>query len=333
VSRTANRGPSLIVVAGLPRSGTTWLGRLLDSHPRTLYRHEPDSVRPMRELPLIVEGDSTPYRQEVRAFVERLPGIRAPKVAASTVVFRKAYRGGARQLVCRQALRGVKALSAAGVVLPVPGFCVPSDRDRFVLVWKTIESFGRLGLYADALADKRILLILRHPCGVLCSRARGESRNKFGGYLAAEDFEVFRLLLASSTGARWGLSLQAIRAMQPIERMAWATVVSMEKAVEDVERRGDCRVVVYEDLCAHPRERLQELLDFVGLDFAEQTQSFLMQSTSASSDRYYSVFKDPLEAANRWRRELDGAQQRVILDYLRRSRLAGRGEVAETVDR
>jgi len=322
LSGSANHPTSLVIVAGLPRSGTTWLGRLFDSHPRTLYRHEPDSVQPMRELPLIVEGDTTAYGSQVRGFVDSLPRIRAPKVAASTLVFPKQYHGGARQIVCRQMLRGVKALSAAGVELSIPRFCVPADRSRFVLVWKTIESFGRLGLYADALADKRVLLILRHPCGVLCSRARGESGNKFGGYRAAEDYEVFRLLLDSAAGARWGLTLESIRELPPIERMAWATVVSMEKAVEDMQQRDDCRVVVYEDLCAEPAARLAELLEFVGLEFHQQTRTFLEQSTSAASDRYYSVFKDPLEAANRWKRELDPAQQRVILGYLRRSPLA-----------
>lgn len=29
-----------ILLFGLPRSGTTWLGKLFDSHPDTLYRHE-----------------------------------------------------------------------------------------------------------------------------------------------------------------------------------------------------------------------------------------------------------------------------------------------------
>jgi len=35
-----------ILVSGSPRSGTTWLAKLLDSHPDVLYRHEPDEVSP-----------------------------------------------------------------------------------------------------------------------------------------------------------------------------------------------------------------------------------------------------------------------------------------------
>ena len=31
-----------ILLFGMPRSGTTWLGKIFDSHPQVLYRHEPD---------------------------------------------------------------------------------------------------------------------------------------------------------------------------------------------------------------------------------------------------------------------------------------------------
>ena len=34
-------GPPILLF-GAPRSGTSWLGRILDSHPDTLMRHEPD---------------------------------------------------------------------------------------------------------------------------------------------------------------------------------------------------------------------------------------------------------------------------------------------------
>jgi hypothetical protein len=33
---------SLILILGLPRSGTSWLGKVFDSHPDVAYLHEPD---------------------------------------------------------------------------------------------------------------------------------------------------------------------------------------------------------------------------------------------------------------------------------------------------
>jgi sulfotransferase family protein len=35
-----------ILILGAPRSGTTWLAKIVDSHPDVLYRHEPDATLP-----------------------------------------------------------------------------------------------------------------------------------------------------------------------------------------------------------------------------------------------------------------------------------------------
>ena len=47
----APRDPVFIV--GTARSGTTFLAKLLDSHPDVLYRHEPDSVLVNTEIPFL----------------------------------------------------------------------------------------------------------------------------------------------------------------------------------------------------------------------------------------------------------------------------------------
>ena len=33
----------MLMIAGMPRSGSTWVGNIFDSHPQTIYIHEPDS--------------------------------------------------------------------------------------------------------------------------------------------------------------------------------------------------------------------------------------------------------------------------------------------------
>jgi Sulfotransferase family len=44
-AKAAAEPGGLILVLGAPRSGTTWLGKIFDSHPDVLYRHEPESPR------------------------------------------------------------------------------------------------------------------------------------------------------------------------------------------------------------------------------------------------------------------------------------------------
>jgi len=314
--------PSLILISGLARSGTTWLGKLFDSHSQTVYRHEPDSVNWLKELPLFIEGDYRRYEALVRDFVSQLVTIRAPKVSSSMPVFPKSFMGPARRFLVKYSLSMVKILSSLGINAEIPRYCIPRQDQDYVLVWKTIESSGRLGLYAEILDKKRIIHILRHPSGIISSRLRGEKLSKFGGYVAAEDYEMFRLLLNTSVGRKHGLSLEQILAMAPVERLAWECLVSMEKAVKDLEGRPDGRIVVYEDLCSKPFEVMQQLFDFCGLNFDPQTHRFLVESTSKTRRSYYSIIKDPLASAYKWKQELNATDQELVRKQLERSPLA-----------
>jgi hypothetical protein len=96
----------------------------------------------------------------------------------------------------------------------------------------------------------------------------------------------------------------------------------MEKSLEDIDGRLDCKVVVYEELCEKPSEVVQQLFDFCHLTFAAQTQRFLNESTSKATPRYYSVFKDPLESAYKWRKEMSHSDQKLVQQQLERSPLA-----------
>src|SRR5690349_19178518 len=49
-------GAGITFILGAPRSGTTWLGKIFDSHPSVLYRHEPD-IAAAAKLPLLVAND------------------------------------------------------------------------------------------------------------------------------------------------------------------------------------------------------------------------------------------------------------------------------------
>ena len=314
--------PALVIISGFPRSGTTWLGKLFDSHPQTLYRHEPDSVQPLRWLPMIIEDDYSSYTASLRRFVKSIPKFRNPKVSASIPIFTKNFFSPAQLFMVMSSLRLVKICSSTGLSLKVPRFCIPKDHQQYTLVWKTIESTGRLGFFAEALSQKRIIHILRHPGAVISSRIRGERLNKFQGYRAAEDYEVFRIALESSIGQQYNISMNEIRRMSPVERSVWLTIVGMEKATKDLEGRTDCKIVIYEELCKHPLETIHQLYDFCNLDFAPQTHNFLQMSTSNHNMQYYSVYKDPMQTAYKWKDELEIESQKLICEYLESSSIS-----------
>ena len=83
-----------ILLFGMPRSGTTWLGKVFDSHPRTLYRHEPDSFGTLDAMPLFPElADAGQYQALIRDFVAALPATRSARVTGKLPLFPKDYQG------------------------------------------------------------------------------------------------------------------------------------------------------------------------------------------------------------------------------------------------
>ena len=118
-----------ILALGMPRSGTTWLGKILDSHPQTLYRHEPDTWRRLDTVPLFASparrADLCPV---LREFIASLPDMLADRVCGKRPLFPKSY---ATPLAVRlYAARSLvhKALGRAGLSTADP---VPPQPDWF----------------------------------------------------------------------------------------------------------------------------------------------------------------------------------------------------------
>ncbi len=308
----------LIMISGLPRSGTTWLGKLFDSHPRVLYRHEPDSVFPLKWLPTMIADGGAAYAARLREFVVQIPFMRDAKVAASQPQFAKEYFSAMRQFCAEHALRAIKLFAKVGDSTQIPRFCLPNANAEFVLTWKTIESCGRLGCFVNTLQPLRVIQILRHPGAVTASQLRGKRLNKFNGYDQAVDYNYFKLWLEKEDAH----TLDMLQSMSEVERLTWLHLVRMEKAVNDLAARRDCRVVVYEDLCARPAEILEELLEFCGLDFSAQTKKFLHESTSKTDKRYFGLFKDSLESAHKWKTELRPNEREATQRMVAQSPLA-----------
>ena len=81
-----------ILLFGMPRSGTTWLGKIFDSHPLVLYRHEPDTWQRLADVPILADRATRPtYETRLRAFVDSLPAMRADRVCGKRPLFPKSY--------------------------------------------------------------------------------------------------------------------------------------------------------------------------------------------------------------------------------------------------
>jgi len=303
----------LIMLFGMPRSGTTWLGKIFDSHPRTIYRHEPDSWR-LLSIPLLTDPhESMHYESVATRFVGNLAHMCHTKVSATLPVFPKEYLSTPRYWATRGSVSAARIASRLIGEVRVPQWVDPNRTLDAPIVWKSVESTGRFGLLATLFPASRAILILRHPCGYVASLLRGEAASKFTSQdPASEDYGIFEMLAPTAPAKRRGLTLDAFRAMTPVERLAWCWALFNEKAMEEVANLTNCTVIKYEDVCGTPIPTARRLFEFAGLPWAAQTDEFIRASTSRDQSGYYSVFKDPLRAANRWREELSEDQVRQI---------------------
>lgn len=320
----------MICIAGSPRSGTTWLGKTFDSHPATLYRHEPDSTHRPPNLPLhILPKDYDRYAAAALAYLQRMVTARDAKTSGILPVFQKDYYTPLKNRARHYSVVTAKGLSRAGVGLKIPDFIDHRNAATSRIVWKTIESLGRMGLLSSLLPEARFVHVVRHPCGHIASTLRGEARQKFdSGSGAADDHGIFRLLVETDALRNRGIGMAEIEAMAPGERLAVRWLAVNEQFMLETRTTPSVRSVAYEAICDDPVAGYRSLFEFCDLRWPAQTEGFLRKSTSRDDSGYYAIHKDPARAANKWRDELEPAEadriRAVVADSLPWQLFAGR---------
>ena len=314
-------GQRYVLLFGLPRSGTTWLGKIFDSHPRTIYRHEPDSVDRIGQLPLLID-DLAPEDEEIlRKYCREIPRNRALKVVGKSPVFPKDYLSPGALVKYRLGIHASQVASRLNLAIPVMG--VPKSAGKeCAIVWKSIESLGRLGALLQVLPQAKAIHIVRHPCGFVASVERGEANSRFyDNSGASEDYGILEMLLRTRVGQSWGFSIADLRAMYPEERLAWRWAVFNDKALEDTQPVTNARTLAYEELCEAPMDMTRKLMGFADLGWSPQVERFVRASTTGMGESaYYSVFKNPKLAAWSWQKQLTSARAERIVDIAARSR-------------
>jgi len=315
----------VILLFGMPRSGTTWIGKIFDSHLRTLYRHEPDTRVRIKQIPLIQDKyDSSEYCNFINSYVDGFVKSRDVSVVGKLPVFPKKYSSSVRRYVFYLSVLLSGLVSNLNNKIKISAIS-PADYesiDDHVVVWKSIQLLGRMGIIMDCLEDCKAIHILRHPCGYIASVLDGEKNNKFVSQTpASEDWDLYRVLLETEQARKYDLNIELFKKIAPEQRLAWRWILFNEKAKDDNDNNENVRILRYEDMCASPIETAKSCFEFCNLEWNEQAELFLTASTNKAINSYYSVYKNPEESANKWKKTLKNKQIELIHKVVDQSKI------------
>jgi hypothetical protein len=300
---------NLILILGVPRSGTTWLATIFDSNDNVLYRHEPDIVDRGSYLPSpCSRADILRYCPDARAYIQHLATLSTLKIAGHPLFFRKKYRSSVDTLLRMAQTESTRMLATlwSPAARTVIDDRLREDASVHVVI-KSVSGCGRAGLYAEAVPEARILFIIRNPFGQVASMVRGMRMGKLNATTPVEG------LWDWPEAASYGLTRDRFLALPLVEQIAWHWTLHTEKALAELHGREGVRIVCYEVLCARPQAEVTDLFAFTNLSVGEQTRQFVRRSTSSTGFRsYYSVLRHSAAAAERWRSELSRADQERI---------------------
>jgi len=301
----------MLFIVGMPRSGTTWLAKIVDSHPDVMYRHEPDSIIRPSYLPPFCRGAVVDeYLSAAQHYLDSILAVRTPKVVGSMPIFAKSYlgpvaQGGRKAIILAAKAAGRFApLKEVSNAIRIPDFATVGS-GRLKLVIKSIGALGHLNLFLKARPDAKAVVIVRHPCGHVASVLRGIALGKFGTDVpATQDEGIYRHLASTEEAAELDLTFERLMEMTPLERLTWRWAISNSKTMRDFEGDPRVRVLRYEDACADPEGVARELIAFAGLEWNTQTERFLRQSINGEKDgEYYRIFRNPVQSAYKWKAE------------------------------
>lgn len=267
-----------ILVTGVPRSGTTWLARLLADSPGT--------CEPGRE-PMNPRG-----RQHA------LGGTLSRWSRVSSLSTRQA-------IALRTAYQGVNPWTFSRFGHHQVGALRPNSR----IVVK--DPFALLSLpHIVDVTHARVVLVYRHPGAVLASyRRMGWS---------VDLRELITSLVADewATERRWDLidDLQMARSRDDAEQMATFWNVLHVLALEDLP--AGSVIVSHRDLAAGGVNRASPLFEELGLQLTDAVRDQLSQSTATADDarQLHRLDRSPAHVAESWRNDVDRVTVRTLED-------------------
>lgn len=321
--------PSPILVVGAPRSGTSWVARIIASHPSVGYFHEPDNEKlhpvafylkqRLHRFPYLRAADDSPEFETLwkLALYGRFPGRRVRKAAdrlgrlAPEVVERNVRARcdvtSPRDDIQSSQWQRRRAAAAYAVARGMTTVLGIMPQRRLV---KSVHSVLALRWIARNFAVPTVI-VRRDPFAVVASYLRMKlpdaDRNVFSQTSFVEDF------------LDGEMAETVTRAVDPLQRIGYQ-LAAIDRFLDSYVRGDpDCITVEHEALCRDPVTEFRAVVSRLGLSWTAEIEHAIAASDRAGTG--FNTQRARHEEIGKWKHELSGKQVRLLSESFAMMRL------------
>jgi len=324
-SQSSSRGEdfsaaNIMGIFGTGRSGSSWLGSIVSSHPEVAYRFEP--FHRLKHLPAVAQAQQ---RLESAELTEQdLAGVYQVLLPAHPRVERPPFFP--KTYAMNWGKTELRPLALRFEILQHVFQSFYSFKKVFPpLVFKEVTMESMMTNVLEKTSMK-VVYMVRHPCAVVASSLKGQKE----GVMPVGRHAILDKLLSKYEPDIAEQIIPQLPHLDALDKETLLWRIDVNKGMAAIQKYPHALLVVYEELCDQPIQVSQRVFQHLGLDFSVQTEAFLtqlIQPELSKSKRwreigigqYFSVFKNPALVKNKWKDTLPKESQAKILNWVKDS--------------
>ncbi|MBL57404.1 MAG: hypothetical protein CMP61_09460 [Flavobacteriales bacterium] len=269
-----------VIISGSPRSGSTWIGRVLEVHKNTNYVHEPFNIgidRPNNPFKYWMEGvfneQSKNHLREVKAYLDSFYSIDNKYI--------------------RKELNGVSNLNDFR-----DSFWRYRERRKKTTILKDPIAFFALDWLSKNVTDK-IIVTIRHPASVVASLKQKQWGYEFEQMLKQPILMEKYLLPLKSEIEEFAKSEKSIVQQGALQ---WKCVYYTN--LEFMKAHPHWLYVTNENLSLNPLQEFERILNYIDLPITENVKNHIIASTTARKGEETDLVRDSRSNIDKWKKLL-----------------------------
>ena len=311
-------------IFGSSRSGTTWLGAIVASHPEILYRFEPfhrlqktqSNIKEIYELTRSNDFSAEDVPHIYNCLLPAYPECEKPPFFSKHFSTRLSFGKPFLWPLARKNSLGANLFRY-----------LYTPKGKPMLVFKEVDYPD---LVVKFLAETKIpiVYIVRHPCAVISSIMRGQENSMMP--MPEDRLMTLKRVMTKHEPKLTEMYGDKLDKLTVAEQEALYWLVETGRALRACQQSPNGSIVIYEELTERPLEIAKEVFQHFNLTMSEESVAFIEESTQKSltsaikrgevnMNQYFTVFRDPKVSRDRWKEEMSEEDRMRVMQIVKDS--------------